>query len=288
MDKYIESAQVEKLVNRVKEVIVEASENNPNMYNKTKIKYREMASSLLDCVNLIADMLEEDLLDNSSDYVVDEFDELAVSAEEVENNKKKTEEIKNKMKEIENKIDKVDEETPVIKKDPKNKSTIAKVGKVLSELDTKKYENYETQECAKYITMWWKARFNPDIKNPNFRYQMSSIPEWIDSIVIAYGKYYHDNKMHDFDKQFKGWVKSAEKDMTNIYSTPYFIHELYISNNPNNFVDYADTIYSDLYVNGLKVLRDQVKLGFSSTSVWNKLNDIRRASDEEGDDNENE
>lgn len=281
MDKYVESTQVEKLVHRLKDVLTTAAENNPNMYNKTKLKYREMASDLLDCVGLIADMLEEDLLDNSAEYVVDEFEELSVPHQEAEQQKKETTNIKRKIKSIQEKVENIEEETPVTHKDPRNKHTISKFGKILTELPSSEFHSEEAQECATYLQRWWKARFNPDNKNPNFRYNMTKIPEWIDSIVIAYGKYMHDNNLLKFRKQFDSWIVSVETDVSNIYSTPFFIHELYGSRDPDNFTDEAVEIASELYAAGLNKLKsstseDSLRVTTSALSVWKKVHEVRK------------
>lgn len=283
LEKYVESTQVEKLVHRVKEVITTASQNNPNMYSKTKIKYREMAAELLDCVGLIAGMLEEELLDNSSDYVIDEFDELAVPNEEMEEHKKQTEDIKSKIKSIQEQVDHVDKETPVLKKDPNNKKAVANCGKVLSLLPNKKFETDEAKECATYLSRWWKARFNPDNKNPNFRYSIASIPECINSIIITYGKYVHDNKQTEFDKQFNKWIASVESDVKNVYSTPFFVHDLYKSHDPTNFTDEAISLYRQLYLRGLCRIGDtnDSRLDVNIYSVLDKVNSVREGDEDD-------
>ena len=281
MDKYVESTQVEKLVHRLKDVLTTAAENNPNMYNKTKLKYREMASDLLDCVGLIADMLEEDLLDNSAEYVVDEFEELSVPHQEAEKQKQETTNIKRKIKSIQEKVENIEEETPVTHKDPRNKHTISKFGKIITELPNSTFHSEEAHECATYLQSWWKTRFNPDNKNPNFRYNMTKIPEWIDSIVIAYGKYMHDDNLIKFRKQFESWIISVETDVNNIYSTPFFIHEIYCSRDPDNFTDEAVEIAAELYAAGLNKLKssnseDSLRVTTSALSVWKKVHEVRK------------
>lgn len=281
VDKYVESVQVEKLVHRLKNVLKSASENNPSMYNKTKLKYRELASELLDCVGFIADMLEEDLLDNSAEYVIDEFQELSVPHQDAEEQKAVSDEIQMKAKKIEAKMTAITQETPVTHKDPRNKHTISMFGKILSELPDSEYETDEAKECATYISRWWQVRFNPDNKNPNFRYNMTKLPEWIDSIIIAFGKYKHDKKISRFRKQFDSWLLSVETDLDNIYSTPFFIHELYNSTDPDNFTDEAVDIASELYGGGLNRLKSSAASGslrvtISPLSVWNKVQEIRK------------
>lgn len=281
MDKYVESVQVEKLVNRLKTVLKSASENNPSMYNKTKLKYRELASDLLDCVGVIADMLEEDLLDNSAEYVIDEFQELSVPNPDAEEQKAVDDAIQQKAKSIQQKITTITQETPITHKDPRNKHTISKFGKILAELPNSEYQTEEAKECATYISRWWQIRFNPDVKNPNFRYNMTKLPEWIDSIIIAFGKYVHDKKLPKFRKQFDNWLSSVEIDVSNIYSTPFFVHEIYDSDNPNNFTDEAVDIASELYAGGLSQLKASAASGslrvtVSPLSVWNKVHQIRK------------
>lgn len=281
MDKYVESVQIEKLVHRLKTVLKSASENNPSMYNKTKLKYRELASDLLDCVGVIADMLEEDLLDNSAEYVIDEFQELSVPNPDAEEQKAADAAIQKKAKRIQEKMTTITQETPVTHKDPRNKHTISKFGKILYELPNSEYQTDEAKECATYMSRWWQVRFNPDVKNPNFRYNMTKLPEWIDSIIIAFGKYMHDKKLPKFRKQFDNWLSSVETDVSNIYSTPFFVHEIYDSTNPDNFTDEAVDIASELYAGGLSQLKASTASGglrvtISPLSVWNKVHQIRK------------
>lgn len=281
MDKYVESTQVEKLVHRLKTVLKTASENNPSMYNKTKLKYRELASDLLDCVGFIADMLEEDLLDNSAEYVVDEFEELSVPHQLAEEHSEADNRIKQKAEDISTKISEISKQTNVTHKDPRNKHTISKFGTILVELPNGNISSDESKECAEYIKKWWMTRFNPDNKNPNFRYDMTQIPKWIDSIIITYGKYYHDNNLHEFRKLFDSWLESVKTEITNIYSTPYFVHQLYHSNDSYNFTDEAVDIASELYAAGLNQLKasatkGSIKVTTSPLSVWNKVNQMRK------------
>lgn len=281
VDRYVESAQVEKLVHRLKGVLTTASENNPSMYNKTKLKYRELASDLLDCVGMIANMLEEDLLDNSAEYVVDEFQELSVPHQLAEENSKTDSQIQQKVQNISTKLSNISQETNITHKDPRNKHTISKFGNILIELPNGVFESDEGRECAQYISKWWMSRFNPDTKNPNFRYDMTKIPEWIDSIIITYGKYHHDNNLHEFRKQFDSWIESVKTEVSNIYSTPFFVHQLYNSNDSYNFTDEAVELASELYAAGLNQLKPSatkgsIKVTTSPLSVWNKVNKMRK------------
>jgi len=299
-EKYVESTQVEKIVHRLKGVLVEASEHNPNMYNKTKIRYREMAAELLSCVEIIADMIEEDLLNPPLDAdvveefeesaAVDEFEESAVSQKQIEEQKEQTAEIKQKLKNIEKTLDRVEKQTPVPHNDPKNRKTIKMVGRMMAELPDKEYETYYGRECAEYLSKWWRVRFNPDHKNPNFRYNMRNIPEWVASIVIAYGKYIHDGKAQTFKKEFDTWLKSVETDMKNVYSTPFFIRQLFTNKIPTNYVDEADVTYRDLYFNGIKPvwnLRRDLLIDFTSGTMMDyKYEFIPEEDDEEEEDDD--
>ena len=175
----------------------------------------------------------------------------------------------------------ITQETPVTHKDPRNKHTISKFGKILYELPNSEYQTDEAKECATYMSRWWQVRFNPDVKNPNFRYNMTKLPEWIDSIIIAFGKYMHDKKLPKFRKQFDNWLSSVETDVSNIYSTPFFVHEIYDSTNPDNFTDEAVDIASELYAGGLSQLKASTASGglrvtISPLSVWNKVHQIRK------------
>lgn len=281
MDKYVESVQVEKLVHRLKNVLTTAAKNNPSMYSKTKLKYRKLASVLLDCVRIILDMLEEDMLDNSAEYVVDEFQELSVPHQQAEENQEEDRALQAQMQNIQKKMTDISHETNVTHKDPRNKHTISKFSDILLELPNRTFDTEEAQECATYLSQWWRVRFSPDNKNPNFRYNMTKIPEWIDSIIIAYGKYKADENLNEFRKQFDSWSESVKRDTNNIYSTPFFVHEIYTSDNPSNFTDEAVDIASELYSVGLHELKASTAKGSlrvttSPLSVWNKVHQIRK------------
>ena len=78
-----------------------------------------------------------------------------------------------------------------------------------------------------------------------------------------------------------GFELVVETDVNNIYSTPFFIHEIYCSRDPDNFTDEAVEIAAELYAAGLNKLKssnseDSLRVTTSALSVWKKVHEVRK------------
>lgn len=78
-------------------------------------------------------------------------------------------------------------------------------------------------ECAAMIWYWFERRFLSDAST--FSYNFESLPEWIESIVIKYGKELNYGREAEFISNFQSWCDSIELSSNN-YGVPYEIYKV--------------------------------------------------------------
>lgn len=84
-------------------------------------------------------------------------------------------------------------------------------------------ENEEAAEFSLILCEWFKARFTSN--NPNFFYKADRISEWIDLIILSYGRALHERLTEKFKKDFNEWLTSVYIGSNN-WPVPSFIYEI--------------------------------------------------------------
>lgn len=220
---YIEIQPIEKHAEKISKQLDSILKSKPSMYSKTKKKYKHLAYVLLQCVEKISSILEEESLISDTDSIADEFEELSDTTSD-------SEDLECVLSDVTNKIvncNQFDSDLNSNESSLSKKDIMSKFLSVLQEASTyRDFQYVDVSICANILWKWIKHRFAPDVKNSNFRYKMSKIPEWISYIIIGYGKYLKENRIQEFQDIFDKWIDDITIDKTNTWSLPYEIFRI--------------------------------------------------------------
>lgn len=196
-------------------------ESRPYMYNKSKLRYKDLAATCREVVDVISSILQEDALyvdeeefdsDFSKDIatsVTDMQTELSRLASFVSSKKKDSAEMNLTVKD--------------------KKEAIHNYATVLSSLASTSLSGCSpaVSDCAKLLWYWFDIRFLQSAKyDPGFRYQVKRIPEWIYYIVVAYSVSIQNRTSDQFILRFHAWCNSLSGETKNRYAVPYEVYKI--------------------------------------------------------------
>ena len=106
------------------------------------------------------------------------------------------------------------------------KRDISNCGKLLARVAKTDFTCPQAQTCAELLHLWYDCRFfHLDKSVSSFKYNVLQISEWIQDIVIAYGKSVYSGKEVEFVSEFQHWCNSLStsdgKDRK--YPLPYCV-----------------------------------------------------------------
>ena len=211
----------------------------PKIYRKTLLRYKALATVLLQCVAKILKLLEEETLISSCDS---EFQELTN-----DNVNELLDQLSDLQSSVNNYSKFVDAQSELHKNSSiylSNADTFKLYGEVISSGADVNYGYFEINECANLLSYWFTHRFCQN--NPNFKYQLKQLPSWIQYIVIAYGKACADGTSAGFVEGFKHWCNSIVSDMTNTWAVPYNVFDIMKKPVGDHFTLQALVIYDVL------------------------------------------
>lgn len=225
--KYIEVSRIQHHADRLNDLLADVTANQPQLYSKTKHKYKELAISLLHAVDEITSILETDSLASIDQYEsefdnkpAESIDELHQAIEQV------TMSIDNYTNFISTPVDNVSVNI--------NKATLKRYGQVLAEAANYSFKYTEANECAYILNKWFNARFSNFVKDDTFKYNIAYLPDWITNIIIVYGKYHQNNNTSSFIHMMESWCNKLSSQ-PNKWVVPYEIHQLNTSANPESY-----------------------------------------------------
>ncbi len=213
----------------------------PKIYRKTLLRYKTLATLLLQCVSKILKLLEEETLISSCDS---EFQELT---------NENANELLDQLIDIQSKVSNyskfVDSQTELnlTKSDISYMSKTATFKLYDEVIHSGEFINYgyeEVNTCAELIAYWFKMRFG--MTNPDFKYQIRQLPSWIQYIVIAYSKACADGSASAFVSGFKHWCDSIVEDTNNVWAIPYNVFDIMKKPKGEYFTLHALIIYDIL------------------------------------------
>lgn len=224
----------------------------PRVYRKTLLRYKQLASLLLECVSKIVKMLQSEMLLSSGDA---EFQELASDFD---------------MEQIDELRASVDNLGNLIDKQPSQESrkiageTIKLYKETFKQASDTDFGYVEANECAELINYWITKRFSGF--NTNFKYQIKQLPVWATFIIIAYGKYHAMGFSNKFVAEFKQWCDSLDADVSNCWALPYNVFNMTKVIDPSNFTVDAMIIY-DILIDGCLYKLLEAKIPMDSAYI---------------------
>lgn len=223
---YIEVPRIQTHADKIDSQLSTVLSQKPQMYAKTKERYKHLAISLLSSVEKIAAILEEDSLaslDNkTSEFGSNKFDVSDLSTA------------------IKHASERIDSCTSFVSADFSglsnnvNKETLRRYGQILEQASNYNFRYEEANECAYILNRWFKARFSNPSKHSTFRYNLAYIPEWITDIIILYGKYHSNQDTSSFMDMMTGWCDNLSNESVK-WAVPYEVHQLNKSVEPKNY-----------------------------------------------------
>lgn len=221
---YIEVSRIQTHADKINDQLSSILSEHPQIYAKTRDRYKKLAISLLSSVEKIAAILEEDSLATLDN---DRF--------EFSNNDFNISDLYDAMKHASNRIALCNNFLAASSEDvcnSINKITLKKYGQVLEQASAHDFGYSEVNECASVLHKWFKSRFSNN--DPTFKYNIAYIPQWITDIVILYGKYQSVDDTCSFIDMMYSWCDSLS-DKSNKWATPYEVHNLSKSVDPSSY-----------------------------------------------------
>ena len=237
MDIYSAEIQVNKLLDYVKSL----SDAKPRMYQKSKDRLKELASTCNQVVSVIAEILQDEALLSDQDEFggsnVNDFNAVLNSMED-------------QITELRQFLS-----TPrTTSYDTDLNSTSAKKQAIyaykhcLSSIAHSDIAVLEAEDCGKLLWDWFNSRFLAS--SDTFKYNIKRIPGWIRDIILLYSYHFEDGTLNEFRSSFHTWIASISED--NNYAVPFEVYSFNKKPDPKKMTLSAAVIWDVLMDYGLK------------------------------------
>ena len=227
MVKYHEIQPLENAASKINSELDQMLATKPGMYNKTKKRYRQLASDLLQCVEKISRLIEEDDLISDS---TDEFDELSKDSQPIDSISLTSEldHAKSVYQSTSNFMS-----TKTSKHKDYNR-LVAQYHDVLYQtIDSSDICCQEAKSCAELISKWFDCRFINH--TDNFNCNMKQLPNWISNIIILFGKYQSEGNISKFIDMMNTWIINTTSGQNDKWAVPYEVFQLSKEAEPQEF-----------------------------------------------------
>lgn len=277
MDIHSAKKNVEKLLSYIEDM----SSKDTKLYAKSRDRLKEIAESCNQVVSIISDLLQEEMLkDDSVEF-------------------KSSKVIDDALGSMEYQLSKVHQfTTPTIglqgigSADPVKASENTSEQSALSAGVRKKVLSTYSQDlsilasnnaphfagrCANLLWTWFDTRFYKTIPGSSFKYNIRRFPEWLQGIVVMYGKAIHDNTVMSFEYEFQSWIDSIQtSEAKNKYAIPYPVYQFCTTKDPSALTLDAVVLWDILLDYGLDKLctSDKQDLYLDQYSVYNLCDDL--------------
>lgn len=277
MDIYGAGTNIKKLLAYVEDL----ADKKPRMYEKSKDRLKEIATTCNQVIVVISDILEDEVLQDDSiefgqrsdiDAMLNDMqyqiDRIKKFTQGVNTEVATSESLNNKPKEI------VNISANVRKKALKNYSLH------LSEISDLRTSYPFADRCGKLLWTWFDVRFLKTVYGTAFRYNMRRFSEWIQAIVILYGKSIQRNEVAVFENEFQNWLHTLiTTDAKDKYAVPFEVYRFCKSPDPSDITLDAVVLWDILLDNGLRELctDDKDDLYLNEYGVYDMCNELNPA-----------
>ena len=207
MDYYNRLHSLSDTAEKVLRLVNDVVENRPQVqYAKTKQRYQDVVTNLMQAVNKMLPLVEEGFL--IPDETSDEFNELS-----------------------RNLIDKINDAVQntqpadlkaVIQPVNNGKDNIFVLfDSVFAEAAEMEFGYEEVDMCAKSLYRWFHARF---IDHPGV-YKTTELSNWVRNFILAFGKASHNNTLYQLKGHIETWCQKLETETVK-YAVPYEIYKM--------------------------------------------------------------
>lgn len=191
------------------------------MYNKTRSNLQTLYSEYFRGIQVIADILELEKLNDEVEFgntanreLLQDINNINIQAQQVANRTTRLDSFAH------NSTDSLS--------GAEKRFMISNIGKVLESVANADIPYLLVRDCAVLLWKWYEMRFFKCTgKQTSFHYSVFSIPIWIQNIVIAYGQHLLDRTEDEFIKEFDDWCDSLLARHTNSkYGVPYSVYSI--------------------------------------------------------------
>lgn len=253
MDIHSAKKNVEKLLSYIEEM----SSKDTKLYSKSRDRLRDIADNCNQVVKIISDLLQEEMLGTDSIEFRENSDifDKALGSMEYQINKAHqfTQDVP-AVGGIGSAVPSNVVNTPSISSATK-RAVFAKYSDCLLKLSHKPTDYHFASRCATLLWSWFDTRFYKTMPGSTFKYSVRKFPEWIESIVVLYGKAIHENSVTEFEAEFQEWLVSIQDtDARDKYAIPYSVYQFCKLHDPTSVTLDAVVLWDILLDMGLHKL----------------------------------
>lgn len=88
--------------------------------------------------------------------------------------------------------------------------------------------------CCRSISNWFTLRFTNRPRASLFKYNAQKIPDWIDAIILSYGKAIEEGRRPEFEAKFSEWLATTA-DQENKWALPPDVQHVMSSVSPSDY-----------------------------------------------------
>lgn len=195
------SDTAEKVLRLVNDVVA----NRPQVqYAKTKQRYQDVVTNLMQAVNKMLPLVEEGFL--IPDETSDEFNELSRN-------------LIDKINDAVQNTQQADLKAVIQPANNGKDNIFVLFDSVFAEAAEMEFGYEEVDMCAKSLYQWFHARF---IDHPGV-YKTSELANWVRNFILAFGKASHNNTLYQLQSHIETWCQKLEAETVK-YAVPYEIY----------------------------------------------------------------
>lgn len=272
LDIYSAQRNTEKLLKYVKDL----ADTRPNLYEKSKDRLRDVASTCGQVISIIAEILQDEVL-------VDDGAEFGGGSGDLNSVLTIMQTQLDQLKAFAG-VNTVQEENSQAKSKSsnRNRSQILRDYRLcLSKLSTIDSGYACVDECARLLWRWFDTRFLRLASNSKFKYNMKRFPIWIRDIVMMYGASLHDGSQVVFMQEFQTWLNSISSDpkARDRYAIPFNIYQFNRSPLSSQATLEAAVIWDMLVSFGLsEICREDDEFYLNDGSVYDMCDNLNPSS----------
>lgn len=248
--KYLSIYSLENAAKKIADNLDLMLEQRPKMYEKTKVRYNNIALSLISSVEKIAKIAQLDMLSTQSS---DEFSELSPIGFD--------ENIDLALKQAQQEV----ETARAFSSNTSNKISIDlnAIDKIFYEVSQIEFGWSEVNQCARLLYSWYHSRF---IEHPAQTCNYSYLGGWVTKFILQFGNHCAKHSADGFETSLYEWCKRLDISSV-IYAQPFFIYNILNSSEPAEFTLEAVLVNDLLYSKGLYQLSELYSM-FDSQEVY--------------------
>ena len=219
-------------------------EDNPKMYDKSKKRLEEIASTCTEIVEVISRILQYEVLETDQEEFGQKTASDGIEAVCVEISEAKAK--------LQNLVGHTDSKSETISSSAR-KEAIGRYGRVLKQMAGFTSEYQVVNDCMSILWRWFDNRFLKST-NPDFRYNIRRIPDWIRDIIVVYAYHVVNDDVVTFIQDFEMWCAGASEST---YAVPYLVYQFDRFKMSDKVTLCAAVLYDFLYDLGLCNLCDK-------------------------------